>query len=43
MKNDVYLSETKKNKNTECGANARLQLLLENSKSKKWHNYVEKN
>ena len=32
----------KRNKNTPCSANARLQLLLENSKSKKGHNYVKK-
>ena len=30
-----------KNNSTTCGANARLQLLLENSKSKKGHNYVK--
>ena len=27
---------------TPCGANAQLQLLLENSKSRKGHNYVKK-
>ena len=31
------------NNSTTCGANARLQLLLENSMSKKGHNYVKKN
>ena len=31
------------NKSTACGANARLQLLLENSKLKKGHNYVKTN
>ena len=29
-------------KSTPCGAKARLQLLLENSNSKKGHNYVKK-
>ena len=34
--------EPPENKSTTCGANARLQLLLENSKSKKGH-YIVKN
>ena len=31
-----------KNKSSACGANTYLQLFLENSKSKKGHNYVKK-
>ena len=30
------------NKSTACGADAWLQLLLENSKTKKGHNYIKK-
>ena len=33
-------NESKLNKRTACSANPRLQLLLENSMSKKGHNYV---
>ena len=31
-----------KNKSTACGANAQLQLVLENSKSNKGHNHVKR-
>ena len=39
--NDSCISETILNKNIAGGANARLQLLLENSKSENGHNYVK--
>ena len=37
-----HISSVSINKSIPCIANALLQLLLENSKSKKGHNYVKK-